>query len=50
MAKVAKYPPLFFHLMDPDTLSSRIGLYAPVFWVVLTDKIGYAIETHKLWC
>jgi hypothetical protein len=50
MTKVAEYPPLFFHLMDSGALGSRIGLYAPVFRVVLTDKIGYAIETHNLWC
>ena len=49
MPKVAENPPLFFHIVDSDTLSSRIGLYAPVFRVVLTDKIGYAIETYNLW-
>ena len=40
MPKVAENPPLFFHLMDSDALTCRIGLYTPVFRVVLNiDKI-----------
>jgi hypothetical protein len=50
MAKITKYAPFFIFLVDDNTLICRIGLYAPVFRVVLADKLGYAIETHNVRC
>jgi hypothetical protein len=47
MPEVAEDAPFLVYLMNPDALVSRIRLQAPIFRVVLANKIGYAIETHK---
>jgi hypothetical protein len=46
MTEITEDTPFLINLVDNNTLFSRIGLYAPVFRVVLLYERCYTIETH----
>jgi hypothetical protein len=46
MPEVTEDAPFLVNLINSDALVSGIRLHAPIFRVVLANKIGYAIETH----